>query len=166
MRLVDITMEDLPLYEALMTDPATMGELGGPLPREGLEDKLRGIVEEVRAGRAWYFTVAAEDPGVPVGTVCVWDHEWNGEAITEIGWMVLPAYQGRGLGSEAVRQVLRRAREDGRWQTIHAFPAVSNGPSNAICRKLGFTRIEELDFEYAGRALRGAHWALDLRAST
>jgi hypothetical protein len=42
LELRDITMEDLPLYERLHTDPRMMAELGGPLPREGLAAKLRG----------------------------------------------------------------------------------------------------------------------------
>jgi GNAT superfamily N-acetyltransferase len=36
--------------------------------------------------------------------------------------MVLPAFQGRGLGSDAVRAVLSKARSEGRWDVVHAFP--------------------------------------------
>lgn len=79
-----------------------------------------------------------------------------------MGWMLLPASQGRGLASEAVRQTLSRARSEGRWDVIHAFPGVTNGPSNGICRKFGFSQVEELHVEYAGRPLRVNHWVLDL----
>ena len=170
MELRDITMDDLWLYVEMATDPETMAELGGPLPRKGLEEKLRGIVADVRAGRTWYQTIVPdesdgvpEDAQGPAGTVCIWDHEWNGETISEIGWMVRPGYQGRGLASGAVRALLDRARSEGRWGVIHAFPGVTNGPSNAICRKLGFSRLEETDIEYAGRTLRCNHWVVDLR---
>ncbi len=33
---------------------------------------------------------------------------------------------------------------------IHAFPAVTNAPSNAICRKTRFSKIEECDFPLPG----------------
>jgi RimJ/RimL family protein N-acetyltransferase len=163
--LRDISMSDLALYEALLTDPAMMSELGGPLARDWLEQKLRGIVDDVRAGRTWYFTIIPDGPGgSPAGTVCVWDSDLNGEAITEIGWMVLSEFQGRGLASEAVRLTLDRARSEGRWHAIHAFPGITNAPSNSICRKLGFSKEEELDIDYAGRTLRCNHWVLSLRA--
>lgn len=164
MELRGIRFDDLPLYERLLTDPRTMAELGGPLPRVGLAHKLRSIVDEVRSGKTWYLAIVPEEGGGAVGTVCVWDHEWDGRTISEIGWMVLPEFQGRGLASAAVAEVLRRAAAERRWHVIHAFPGATNGPSNAICRKAGFEHVGDLEYEYAGRTLRGAHWRIDLRA--
>ena len=164
MELRDISMEDLPLYTALLTDAATMSELGGPLPRNGLADKLRGIVQEVREGTVWYSVIVpADSDGAPTGAVCIWDQDEEGETISEIGWMVLPAYQGRGLASAAVRSILVRARAERRWRVIHAFPGVTNAPSNAICRKSGFVNTGERQIAYAGRTLRCNRWVLDLR---
>ena len=40
---------------------------------------------------------------------------------------------------------------------VHAFPAVTNGPSNKICEKNGFTNLGECEFEFAGRRLRCHH---------
>lgn len=162
MRLRDITMGDLPLYEALLTDPAMMAELGGPLPPEGLADKLLGIVRDAAAGTVWYSVILLD--GTPAGTVCIWDHEQDGETISEIGWMVLPAFQGRGLASAAVRAILDRARAERRWQVIHAFPGVTNDPSNAICRRAGFRHVGERRIDYVGRSLRCNHWVLDQAA--
>jgi RimJ/RimL family protein N-acetyltransferase len=31
-----------------------------------------------------------------VGSVGYWQREWHGEEIYEIGWMVVPEFQGRG----------------------------------------------------------------------
>jgi RimJ/RimL family protein N-acetyltransferase len=165
MELRDISMDDLALYESLLTDPDMMTELGGPLPREGLEEKLRGIVDEVQAGKTWYFTIIPDEAdAAPAGTVCIWDHALEGEPISEIGWMILPRFQGRGLATGAVRSVIRKARSEGWWSVIHAFPATTNAPSNAICRKTGFSNFGERDIEYAGRTLRCNHWRLDLRS--
>lgn len=164
MELRNLTLEDLELYERINTDPAMMAELGGPVPREGLPEKLRRDVADVEADRVWVLKIIPdEEAGTPAGTVAVWDHEWNGQTITEIGWMVLPAYQGRGVGSEAVRSTLERALATGRWQILHAFPATTNAASNAMCRKMGFSLVEECDYEFRGRPLRCNHWRLDLR---
>ncbi|MGH9894961.1 MAG: GNAT family N-acetyltransferase [bacterium] len=74
-------------------------------------------------------------------------------------------FQGRGLATAAVRSILRKARSESRWDMIHAFPAVTNAPSNAICRKTGFSKIEECDFPFRDRTLRCNHWRLDLRSA-
>jgi RimJ/RimL family protein N-acetyltransferase len=164
--LREITMDDLPLYERMARDPRMMAELGGPLPPEGLEEKLRGIVESVREGSSWYFTIVPHDVGAPVGTICIWEHDEDGESIDEIGWMVAPEFQGRGLASEALRSILAKARAEGRWSVIHAYPGVTNAPSNALCRKAGFQLLGQSDIEYAGRTLRCNHWRIDLRSTS
>ena len=84
------------------------------------------------------------------------------ERITEIGWMVLPPFQGRGLATEAVGAVLEKARSESRWDAVHAFPPVSNAPSNAICRKMGFSKIGEGEFTFRDRVLRCNRWRLAL----
>lgn len=164
MHLRDVTMADLPLYRALLTDPATMAELGGPLPEGGLEDKLRSIVDEVARGEVWYSVILPDDGDDPVGTVCIWEHDENdgaGERISEIGWMLLPSHQGRGFASAAVRMIVDRARSERRWGPIHAYPGVTNAASNAICRKSGFRLLDERPIVYAGRTLRCNHWVLE-----
>ena len=163
MRLRDITMDDVPLYTRMVRDPGMMAELGGPLPPDGIEQKVKDIVRDVEAGRIWYFVILED--GADAGTVCVWDHEEDGQTITEIGWMVALEFQGRGLASAAVRSVLDRARSEGRWEQIHAYPAVTNGPSNAICRKNGFTLAGEKEIVYAGRTLRVNDWRLTINPS-
>ncbi len=165
-QLRKITIDDLWLYEAIHCDPAMMAELGGPLPKEGLAEKLRRDAQDVEADRVWVFAIIPDrGADTTAGTVSIWNHEWRGETITEIGWMVLPEFQGRGLASEAVRSVLRKARSEGRWDVVHAFPATTNAASNAMCRKMGFSLIEECDYQFRDRLLRCNHWRLDLRAS-
>lgn len=164
MRLRNITTEDVSLYEAIHLDPAMMEHLGGPLPKEGLADKLVRDAAAVEADRYWVLVIVPEDePGAAIGTVSIWDHVWNGERINEIGWMVLPPFQGRGIGSAAVRGALDRARSTGRWDVLHAFPPVASPRSNAMCRTLGFEMLEECDFEFRDRVLRCNRWRLDLR---
>ena len=158
-----IAMDDLPLYAGMLTDPRMMTELGGPLAPEGLGEKLGGIVRGVETDENWFFVIVAD--GQDVGTVCVWmaDDDWG--SAPEIGWMVAHPHQGRGYASSAVAEVLRLAREQDRWGEIHAHPGISNGPSNAICRKTGFERLGERDVVFSGRTLRCAHWRVDVRVT-
>ena len=92
----------------------------------------------------------------------MWSRDEDGvEPITEIGWMVLPEFQGRRFANRAVRMLLELARDDGRWGFVNAFPATTNSPSNGICRALGFRFAGERDATFAGRVLRSYHWVIN-----
>jgi RimJ/RimL family protein N-acetyltransferase len=164
--LQPITLDDLALHEAILCDPRMMKHLGGPIPREEIPDRLRRDVATTAADENWVLKVVPDPTtGVASGTIAVWDHELDGQPVTEMGWMILPEFQGRGLGSLAVRAALDRARATGRWTVIHAYPPVSNAASNAMCRKNGFELVEERDFVYRGHTLRCNHWVIDLRTA-
>ncbi len=161
--LRDVEPGDVDAYVRMRCDPAMMAELGGPLPREGIEEKIRRDVAEVAAGHWWVRMIVPGDaaPAEVAGQVCLWPHDAEDGRISEIGWMVLPEFQGRGLGRAAVRSLLESAREDGRWGLVHAFPGASNAPSNGICRSLGFRFTGEEAIDFAGRVLRANHWVID-----
>jgi RimJ/RimL family protein N-acetyltransferase len=150
------TDDDLWLTEALETDPDVMRELGGPIDRERLPE-----IHRRRLGAPWWFTIVAESGRPPVGTIGVWETNHDGEEIFETGWMVLPAHQGRGIASAALTLLIERVRAEPRFPSIHAFPPVTNAPSNALCRKFGFVLLGQGDFVYADRTLHCNHWALD-----
>jgi RimJ/RimL family protein N-acetyltransferase len=149
---------DLPLLTALLGDPAMMEHLGGPESTEQLASRQTRY--EV-PGSGMYKVIDGE----PVGSVGYWPREWRGEEVFEVGWSVLPAAQGRGYASEGMRLLLDMVRADGSRRYVHAFPSVDNGPSNGICRKLGFTLLDTLEFEYPkGSFMQCNDWQLDLRA--
>jgi RimJ/RimL family protein N-acetyltransferase len=151
-----LTRSDLRFYERIYTDPRMWAELGGVLEQD-MAAKLERDVASVEADRHWVLVIVTDD-GTAAGTVSLWDHEWEGETIDEIGWMVLPEHQGQGLAGAAVAEALRRADDAGRWRMLHAFPATANAPSNALCRKHGFALRGPIDYGYGERTLRVNHW--------
>ncbi len=163
MRLRDVELDDAGAYVRMRCDPVMTAELGGPLPREGIEAKVQQDVEQAKAGTQWIKMIIPDEaaPGVVAGSVALWSHDEDGQPISEIGWMVLTEFQGRGIGKRAVRMLLEWARDDGRWGMVHAFPAVTNAPSNGICRSLGFTLAEERAITFNNRVLRTNHWIID-----
>lgn len=160
--LVPGTPEDEWLTVALETDPRVMAELGGPWTADEARATHRRRIASIRDNGTWWFTVrplgAGGEIGDPVGTIGVWDSEWDGEGISETGWMTLPEQQGRGYASAALAAVLERERAEHRWGDIHAFPGASNVPSNALCRKFGFELVGSGDADYAGRHFPVHHW--------
>jgi RimJ/RimL family protein N-acetyltransferase len=162
MLLRDVVTGDLQAYVAMRCDPAMMGELGGPQDPSSMCTKVGSDVVDVLLDRAWVSMIVPDATAVPAvaGGVALWRHEHEGSAISEIGWMVLPEYQGRGLATAAVRALLHRARTDGRWGDIHAFPGVTNVASNSLCRRLGFVRVATTTVTLGERPLDSHHWRL------
>jgi RimJ/RimL family protein N-acetyltransferase len=155
-KLRPLSLDDLALYQRVYTDPQMWTELGG-VPELDLPAKFERDVDLVEADRYWVLVIVAED-GAAAGTVSLWDHEWEDGTIDEIGWMVLPEHQGRGLASAGVAEALRRADDTARWRALHAFPATTNAPSNALCRRHGFALRGPIDHTYRKRTLRVNHW--------
>lgn len=151
---------DLWLMERLLGDPAMTVHLGGPeSPQKLAERQARYEKPDSRQ-----YKIVPGESAEGVGAVGYWEKEWLGETVWEVGWLVLPEHQGRGYATAGMRLLLDLVARDGvRHDHVHAFPSVENGPSNAICRKLGFSLLGEHDFEYPPRNwLRCNDWRLDL----
>ena len=146
---------DIELTYALETDPEVMRELGGALPRSAIP-----AIHRRRVGDPWWLKIVPDPNGPAVGTIGIWDKELDDQRLHETGWMVLPEHQGRGIASAALGLLIDRARAEPRFDALHAFPPVTNPPSNALCRKFAFGLVGERDFVYAGRTLRCNHWRL------
>ena len=158
-----MTAEDVDLRLRTETDPVMMAELGGPRPPEDIERAHAKSLALAGEGRCWPLKVIPDGSCSAVGEVTVFESSHEGETIYEIGWMVLPEFQNRGITSQAVQAVLEKARAERKLRRIHAFPAVTNGPSNKICEKNGFVNLGECDFfGFSGRTLRCNHWRIDL----
>jgi RimJ/RimL family protein N-acetyltransferase len=152
---------DRGLTLAMETDPGVVGRLGGTVDEEEAarvhERRLAAV-----AGGDLFYTIVPDDADEPVGLVAIWRSEWESAPVHELGGMLLPRYHARGIMIGAVRRLLPRAMEHG-VTVLHSFPGVTNAPSNAVLRKLGFDRLEDCDLDYEGRPLRCAHWIRDLR---
>jgi RimJ/RimL family protein N-acetyltransferase len=151
--------DDLALVEQLMGDPAMTEFLGGPESAEKLADRQR----RYEAPDSGMFKIVDDASGTAVGSVGFWDRPWRGGEVFETGWSVIPAFQGRGIAVAATAQAIELARETGKHGFMHAFPKVVNAASNAICRRLDFELLGEVDFEYPpGTPIRCNDWRLAL----
>jgi RimJ/RimL family protein N-acetyltransferase len=155
---------DLALLGRLMGDPRMTEYLGGPESPEKVRER-QGRYERPK-GSDRMFKIVDRASGGGIGSVGFWTKEWREEQIYEIGWMVVPEFQGRGIALAAVGQAIELAKLDDKRRFMHAFPNIDNAPSNAICRKLGFELLEACEFEFPkGHLMCCNDWRLDLRAS-
>ncbi len=156
---------DLPLLERLMGDPAMTEHLGGPESPEKIRKRHARYLRDSQFSSDHMFVIVVGPERVAAGSVGYWEREWRGKRVWETGWSVLSEFQGQGVATQATAALVERAHEDGRHRFLHAFPSVDNGASNAICRKVGFTLLEEIDFEYPpGNFMRCNDWRIDLFA--
>ena len=158
--------EDLPLLQALLGDPAMMTHLGGPETPEQIAARHTRYCRLEESGTGRMFVIVVGPERVAAGSVGYWEREWQGAMVWEAGWSVLPAFQGRGIATQGTAAAVARARAEGRHRFLHAYPAVDNPPSNAVCRKVGFALLGPFEGEYPrGHFMQCNDWVFDLFAA-
>ena len=153
---------DLWLLQRLLGDPEMTRHLGGPESQEAIRARHeRFLVADPESHGL--FAVTAGPAAEAVGWVGYWESEWRGELVWECGWNVLPEAQGRGVATAAAALMIDDARRRGRHRHLHAIQAVGNAASNALCRRLGFELLGEVEVDYpTGVVMRSNDWRLDL----
>lgn len=149
--------------------PEMRHHVGGTESEDELLARHRRYLAMPEAGVGCMFAVLLGDE--MVGSIAYHRRDRQGEQIYETGWNVLPPFQGRGIaaaaGAALIDIVREAAREPGAPSGLHAFPSVGNAPSNALCRRLGFTLVSACDFDYpqgSGSLMRSNNWRLDVGA--
>jgi RimJ/RimL family protein N-acetyltransferase len=149
---------DRALLGRVLGDPKMTEHVGGPES----EEKLDGRHARYAAPGSRQYKVLCD--AEPCGYVGYWERPRSDrDTIWETGWFIVPEFQGRGIAAQAMRLLLELIRRDSSWAELHAWPAVDNAPSNALCRKLGFELVGQFDYDFRGAHLRCNDWQLDLR---
>lgn len=141
--------------------PEMTTHIGGPESEAQIMDRheryLRVWAENT--GRAFVIVDGTE----PVGAICSWKTTWRDQEVIEAGWFTVPETQGRGVGSAALALLVPDARSYAEHRRLLvAFPDQANEPSNALCRKAGFTLVGQRDGEFRGAVLNMNEWFFDL----
>jgi RimJ/RimL family protein N-acetyltransferase len=139
--------------------PEMQAFLGGVESEESIRARHRRILDTPGG----MFLIMVDGEPDPVGSVGYWEKDWLDQEVYELGWKVLPGFQGRGLAVGGTIAALGLAAAEGRRRWAHAYPRVDNESSNAVCRKAGFAMLGEVDFEYPkGNPIRCNDWRFDL----
>ncbi|MGN8026683.1 GNAT family N-acetyltransferase [Microbacterium sp. 22242] len=150
--------DDRPLLDRF-NSPEMTAHLVGPETEEELEKRHRRYLRTDLPGRM--LVICAD--GVAVGSIGYWENDEDADAVVwETGWSVLPEFQGRGYAGSALEALIEIVRADGRHAEIHAYPAVDNAPSNALCRRAGFSLRRTRPFAFRGTEILSNDWALAL----
>jgi RimJ/RimL family protein N-acetyltransferase len=142
------TDDDLPLLRGLLADPGMMTYLGGPETEDKLQERHGRYVAIDGTGTGRVFVITVGPERTAAGWVGYWQTTWHGEPAWETGWSVLPEFQGSGLATRGAALAMEVLAGEGRYRFVYAFPSVDNGPSNAVCAKLGFEMLGSESLEY------------------
>ncbi|MDR6553835.1 GNAT family N-acetyltransferase [Paenibacillus qinlingensis] len=150
----------------LSNAPEMMEHLGGPETEEQLRTRHNRYLTLREREKGHMFSIVMLPNRETVGSIGYWDSHWQGENVYEIGWSVLPTFQGRGIASSALQAAISHVNAGAKYRWMHAFPSIHNPASNAVCRKLSFTLRSECEFEYPpGHFMQCNDWRLELAGS-
>jgi hypothetical protein len=111
------------------------GRAGWSRPREAIERAHAKSLALAAEGRCWPLKVVPDGASSPAGGVDVFESSHEGETFYEIGWMILPEFQNRGLASQVAREVLKNARTERQFGQIHAFQRSRTAPPTRSARR-------------------------------
>jgi len=152
---------DLEFLHSLYLDPRMMAHLGGPLSESVVQERLQKWMGHWRKFAFGVGLLRWKDTRQKIGVSGLLHSEIEGEKVLEMGWMIAPDFQKRGLAFEAAQGYFDFARHRLHPKTIIALPDEKNLASNRICEKLKFTRGKVFAYPFLDRTLDSVLWRFD-----
>ncbi|WP_179301081.1 MULTISPECIES: GNAT family N-acetyltransferase [unclassified Mesorhizobium] len=151
---------DVPAWFARATDVESASLAGDPIPGDisAGERWLARSRQRFADGKAIQWSMDQTGVSDAIGTITLTFGATDAKAAA-LGFVLARAHWGHGLGSEAVREVLRYAFETLALEQVTAEAAARNFASLRILAKLGFRHIESFIDESDGE--RCERFALD-----
>jgi ribosomal-protein-alanine N-acetyltransferase len=109
---------------------------------EDAREFIRKIIKAVENKTSFYWAICLKnDPGL-IGTICIWNIDEE-QKKAEIGYELLPSFQGKGLMQEAIVNVIDFGFNQLELSTIEAWTVKDNASSIKLLERNGFKK----DFE-------------------
>lgn len=127
-------VDDLDVLRRANTDELTR-YLGGPEDDAALAARHAEYLAPGAGARMFRIEV----DGVAAGYAGWWEEQHDGEPVYEVGCVIEPPWQGRGVASTVLGDIVRRAAADGR--PIVGYANIENAASHALCARVGFSLV-------------------------
>jgi len=145
-----LLLTDAPAIYELRSDEK-VAVLTGKEPYRSMDEAVayvNKIDNLVNNNQSIYWVIAEHETAPMIGAVCLWDFRSENKTI-EMGYELLPAFQGKGIMIETVPHVLKYAFEVMKVETVIACPSSDNPPSVKL--------LERLDFKLASQEYENTH---------
>lgn len=134
-----VATEDFQLIHKLHSDPIVNAFVGrdNSSTLEKAKEYIQKMDGLVNKNECIYWIIALKNDNNLIGSVCCWNFDTENE-IVEIGYEMLPEFQGKGIMTEALKMVIKYTFEEINANIITAFPSSDNLNSVAVLKKLNF----------------------------
>lgn len=125
-------------------------------PKSTTLAEAEAFIQKITAGlteKGWYYWVLSlKNHDEFAGTICLWNIDIP-TSTAEVGYELLPSWQGRGLAREALLAVVDYSFKTLKFETITAYSHAANKESIRLLERTGFARdklLEEAFYEKEG----------------
>ena len=138
--------EDLLLFAEMNKDARVMRYFPSILTDEQTESFYNRIQSEFKRNGWGLYAVELKSNGTFIGYVGLHEIGFDTDFTpgVEIGWRLAADYHNQGLATEAAREVLKLAKQNG-LQRLYSFTAKQNTPSERVMEKIGMTKVREFE---------------------
>jgi ribosomal-protein-alanine N-acetyltransferase len=108
---------------------------------------INKIINGIKNGESYYWVICLRNDHKLAGTICLWNIDKDNSCI-EVGYELLPDFQGKGLAQEALSKIIEYGFGDLQLKTIVAYPHGDNERSINLLVKNNFKRDTALQDEF------------------
>lgn len=113
-------------------------------------DETKVYIDRMNKGidaNAWIiWAIEHRQTGKVIGTVSIWN--FNAEQVSgELGYGIMPAYQGRGLMREALSAIIEYGFFVLQLQVLEAYTEEKNARSRGLLQRCGFSEVDRVEEE-------------------
>jgi ribosomal-protein-alanine N-acetyltransferase len=100
---------------------------------------IQNITDGISNNDSIYWAIHLKEDPQLIGTICLWNLSAE-RAAAEIGYELLPAFQGKGIMQEALTKVIEFGFHTMQLQTLEAWVSKANGSSIRMLERNCFRR--------------------------
>ncbi len=120
-------------------------------PKQNNIKEIRAFISKIKEGinnNEWvYWVISLKESPKLIGTICFWNFS-SKKTVAEIGYELDPAFQGKGIMSEAIKKIIEFGFLEIELNTIDAYTHKKNNNSTKILQKYNFKKdAERVDIE-------------------
>lgn len=116
----------------------------GRKPADSIDDArnfIQVINENIEKNNSLYWAIALKEADKLIGTICLYDFS-DDNAKAEIGYELLPPFQGKGIMQEAISPVLDFATQQLGLRSIDAYTHAENVRSTKLLEQYNFQHTD------------------------